>query len=194
MLSYLIEKPKDYLGSINTLPSDLRKLLISSFQSYLFNKMLSLRIEKGFPLFKPIKGDVVCILDDYNGNPTYVKYIYGGFYDKFLKLALNLNRAVIIMPIIGNTTDLELFPLMKTLFEEVIKFERIDKNILYDKLKNEPEMKGSIRAITAKPIALKILEFTDDELNLGKKKIKFEFSLQKGSYATMLIRELIKPV
>jgi len=36
------------------------------------------------------------------------------------------------------------------------------------------------------------LELADDDLNPGKKKIKFEFSLQKGTYATMLIREFIK--
>ncbi|MFX0155474.1 MAG: tRNA pseudouridine(13) synthase TruD [Candidatus Hodarchaeota archaeon] len=193
MIHYLIENPKDYEGSINTLPIDLKKLLISSFQSYLFNKMLSLRVKKGFPLFKPIKGDVINILDDYNGNLTYVKYIYRGFYEKFLKKALNLNRAVIIMPIIGNTTDLELFPLVKSLFKEIITLERINKNILFNNLNTELDMKGSIRAITAKPTALKILEFTDDDLNPGKKKVKFDFSLQKGSYATMLIRELINP-
>lgn len=194
MLHYLIEKPKDYMGSINTLPFDLKKLLISSFQSYLFNKMLSLRIKKGFPLFTPVKGDVICILDDYNGNLTFVKYIYGGLYDKFLKKALNLNRAAIIMPIIGNTTELESFPLMKKLFEETIKIDKIEKNILFDQPDTELEMKGSIRAITAKPTALKLLEFNNDELNPGKIKIKFEFSLQKGTYATMLIRELIKSV
>ncbi len=194
MLYYLIENPKDYRGSINTLHSDLKKLLISSFQSYLFNKMLSLRVEKGLPLFKPIKGDVICLLDDYNGNLTYVKYKYGGLYDKFLRKALNLNRAVIIMPIIGTTTDLESFPLLKTLFEEIIRKEKIDRNILYNTLNTELEMKGSIRALTAKPTALKLLEITDDDLNPRKTKIKFEFSLQKGNYATMLIRELIKPV
>ena len=194
MIHYLIENPKDYIGSINTLPPDLKKLLVSSFQSYLFNKMLSLRVKKGFPLFTPVKGDAICLLDDYNGNLTFVKYIYGGFYDKFLKKALNLNRAAIIMPIIGNTTKLESFPLMKKLFEETIKTEKFDKNILYIKSNTELEIKGSIRAITAKPTALKLLEFANDELNPGKMKIKFGFSLQKGSYATMLIRELIKPV
>lgn len=191
MLYYLIQNPDDYKGSINTLPSDLKKLLISSFQSFIFNKMLSLRVEKGLPLFEPIKGDVISILDDYNGNLTYVKYIYGGSYDKYLKKAIDLNRAALIMPIIGNTTDLELFPLMKSLFEEIVKRERIDKYILSSKLNTELEMRGALRTITAKPTALKLLEFADDDLNPGKKKVKFEFSLQKGSYATMLIRELI---
>jgi len=46
--------------------------------------------------------------------------------------------------------------------------------------------------MNVKPTGLKILELTDDDRNPGKKKVKFEFSLQKGSYATMLLREFIK--
>jgi len=192
MINYLINNPEDYKGCINTLPSDLIKLLISSFQSYIFNKMLSKRIEKGFPLFKPIKGDVISILDDYNGNITPVKYIYGNHYDVYLKKALKLNHAAIIIPIIGTNTKLNEFPLMKLLFEEIAEQQNINKNVFDSLLNFESEFKGSIRAMTAKPTSLKMLEFNNDDHNLGKYKIKLEFSLQKGSYATMLIRELIK--
>ncbi|MFX1380774.1 MAG: tRNA pseudouridine(13) synthase TruD, partial [Promethearchaeota archaeon] len=59
MIKYLINNPEDYEGCIKTLPNDLIKLLISSFQSYLFNKVLSKRVEKGFSLFKPVRGDVI---------------------------------------------------------------------------------------------------------------------------------------
>ena len=192
MIKYLIENPEDYEGCINTLPFDLIKLLISSFQSYLFNKMLSLRVEKGFPLFKPIEGDAISILDDYNGRITKVKYIYGKSYDMYLEKALNLNRAAIVIPIIGTNTNLDEYPLMKILCEEILKHENIKKELFSNKKLPEQEYKGSIRAMTAKPTSLKILEFTDDDLNLGNYKIKIEFSLQKGTYATMLIRELIK--
>ncbi|MFX0140060.1 MAG: tRNA pseudouridine(13) synthase TruD, partial [Candidatus Hodarchaeota archaeon] len=192
MIHYLIENPEDYKGSIDTLHFDLKKLLVSSFQSYLFNRMLSLRLEKGFSLHKPMEGDVISILDDYNGNVTQVKYLFGELYDKFLKKALEVNRAVIIIPIIGNTTNLDEFPLMKSLFEDISKQEKINLGIFNKNLTNAIEFKGSIRAMIAKPVLLKMLELNDDELNHGKKKIKLEFSLQKGSYATMLIREFIK--
>ncbi|UCC18209.1 MAG: tRNA pseudouridine(13) synthase TruD [Promethearchaeota archaeon] len=192
MIEYLIDNPEDYEGSINTLPPDLIRLLISSFQSYLFNKMLSLRVEKNYPLFNPVEGDVLSILDDYNGRITLVKYIYGKSYDKYLEKALKLNRAAIIIPIIGTDTRLDEYPLMKLLYNETLKQENIRKDLFYNTLVLEQEYKGSIRAITAKPISLKILEFNVDELNPGKYKLKLEFSLQKGTYATMLIRELIK--
>ncbi len=192
MIHYLIENPEDYKGSIDTLHTDLKKLLVSSFQSYLFNKIISLRLEKGFNLYKPIKGDVISILDDYNGNITQVKYLFGEAYDKFLKKALELNRAAIIIPILGTNTNLDEFPVMKPLYEDILKQEKINMAIFNNNLNHELEFKGSIRAMTTKPIMLKLLELNDDELNPGKKKIKLEFSLQKGSYATMLIREFIK--
>jgi tRNA pseudouridine13 synthase len=192
MIQYLIENENDYQGAINTLPIDLIRLLISSFQSYLFNKMLSLRIKKGLPLFKPVKGDIICILDDYNGNITDVKYIFGGMYDKYLKRALKSNRASIVLPIIGKNTILDEYPTMKNIFEEIAKLDQIDENIFHSKFIDETEFKGSIRAMTVKPNDLKLLELTDDEYYPGKKKIKIEFSLQKGTYATMLLRELLK--
>ena len=192
MIQYLIENKKDYQGAINTLPIDLIRLLISSFQSYLFNKMLSLRVKKGIPLFKPVKGDVICILDDYNGNITKVKYTFGGIYDKYLKRALKLNRASIVLPIIGKNTILDEYPPMKNIFKEIAKLDQIDENIFHSKFVDESEFKGSIRAVSVKPSNLKMLEHKDDEFYQGKNKIKIEFSLQKGSYATMLLRELIK--
>ncbi|MFW9939795.1 MAG: tRNA pseudouridine(13) synthase TruD [Candidatus Thorarchaeota archaeon] len=192
MIQYLIENENDYQGAINTLPIDLIRLLISSFQSYLFNRMLSLRIKKGLPLFKPVKGDVICILDDYDGNITEIKYAFGGMYDKYLKKALKSNRASIVLPIIGKNTILEDYPIMKSIFNEIAKLDRIDENIFHSKYINESEFKGSIRAMTVKPKDLKMLELTDDEYYPGRKKVKIEFSLQKGTYATMLLRELLK--
>jgi tRNA pseudouridine13 synthase len=192
MIKFLMENSGDYHGAINTLSKDLIRLLISSFQSFIFNKMLSIRIRKGLSLFKPISGDVICILDDFNGNITPVKYIYGGLYDKYLEKALKLNRAAIVIPIIGKLTHLDDFPLMNSIFREMANKENISVNIFKSESVDENEFKGSIRAITVKPRDLKMLELTEDNLYKKRKKIKIEFSLQKGSYATMLIREIIK--
>ncbi|MHA2393558.1 MAG: tRNA pseudouridine(13) synthase TruD [Promethearchaeota archaeon] len=192
MIQYLIKNSGDYQGAINTLPSDLKRLMISSFQSYLFNKMLTLRVKKGYPLFKPIEGDVICILDDFNGNITPVKYKYGESYDKYLEKALELNRASIVLPLIGRDTTLDDFPIMKSIFRRVAEIEGIDESIFQRDFDINNEFKGSIRAMTVRPTDLKMIELTDDELNTGREKMKIEFSLPKGSYATMLIRELIK--
>ncbi|MGB5911670.1 MAG: tRNA pseudouridine(13) synthase TruD [Promethearchaeia archaeon] len=192
MIKYLIENPGDYKGAIYQLPYYLKKLLLSSFQSYLFNRMLTLRIIKGFPLFKPIHGDVISILDDVDGQCTQIIYKYGGNYDKYLREALKVKRASIVFPLIGYDTDLDEFPLVKNLIEEIFWEERINKAIFDSDLLRDHEFKGAFRAIIVKPFGLKVLEFTKDDIFRDKFKLKLEFSLQKGSYATMLLRELIK--
>ncbi|MFX0027152.1 MAG: tRNA pseudouridine(13) synthase TruD [Candidatus Hermodarchaeota archaeon] len=192
MIKYLIENPGDYKGAIYQLPDYLKKLLLSSFQSYLFNRMITMRNMKGFPLFKPKKGDVISILDDIDGQCTQITYKYGGNYDKYLKEALKLKRASIIFPLIGYDTDLDEFPLVKNLIKEIFRDEQINADIFDSDLLKDHEFKGAFRAITVKPIGLNLLEFTEDDIFQEKFKLKLEFSLQKGSYATMLLRELIK--
>ena len=192
MIKYLLDNPRDYEGAINHLPNYLIKLLISSFQSYLFNKMLSLRHKNGISLYKPIKGDVFSILDDDNGNITKIKYTYGGLYDKFLREANDLNRARIVIPLIGYNTKLDDFPLMKSLLLEILDKEQISAEIFNNELLYTYEFKGSFRPIIVKPLGLKILEYTEDDIFQNKNKLKIEFSLQKGSYATLLLREIIK--
>jgi tRNA pseudouridine13 synthase len=192
MIKHLLDNPGDYEGAVYHLPKYLIKLLISSFQSYLFNKMVSLRVQKGNFLHKPLKGDVISILDDENGNITQIKHIYGGLYDKYLQEARKLNRAKILAPLVGYNTNLDDFPYMKTLFLEIIKNEGISLNLFKNKLLEMYEFKGSFRPIIVKPIGLKNLEYTADDLFPNRYKMKIEFSLQKGSYATLLLREIVK--
>jgi tRNA pseudouridine13 synthase len=192
MIKHLIDYPNDYKGAVAKLSPYLIKLLISSFQSYIFNQLVSLRIAKGIPLFEPVKGDVINILDDYNGNVTQINHIYGFFYDKSLRKAIELNRASIVVPLIGYDTNLDEFPLMKELFKEFIKQENFDLEIFKSDLLKKHKFKGSFRPLTVKPLELRILDLVDDDLFPNRMKLKFEFSLQKGSYATVFLRELMK--
>ena len=192
IIKYLLDNPGDYEGAINHLPKYLIKLLISSFQSYLFNKLISLRYKKGISLTKPIKGDVFNILDEENGNKTQIKYLYNGLYDQFLQEAYELNRAKIVFPLIGYNTNLDEFPSIKSLVLEILDNEGISSDIFTNKLLETYEFKGSFRSIITKPLGLKILEYTNDDLFQNRYKLKVEFSLQKGSYATLLLREIVK--
>ncbi|MGM0470573.1 MAG: tRNA pseudouridine(13) synthase TruD, partial [Promethearchaeati archaeon] len=68
----------------------------------------------------------------------------------------------------------------------------LSPNIFNSHFLDKYDLKGSIRAQTVKPIGLELVEYLDDEIYPENKKIKIEFSLNKGSYATMLLREIIK--
>jgi len=192
LIEHLISHPRDYKGAFEHLDHEILNLIINAFQSYLFNNLISKRAQEGISLFHPVEGDIISILDDVNGHETNALYEYGQQYDTYLDEALELKRAVIVAPIIGYDTDLEDFPLMQRLFEDFIKEVGIDPQIVKSKPLERFNLKGTIRAIQAYPIGLNLLEFAEDEKYKNKKKIKFEFSLNKGTYATMLIRELVK--
>jgi tRNA pseudouridine13 synthase len=56
LLHHLIEIPGDFKGALATLPPKLLSMFVSAYQSYLFNHMLTRRMERG-PLDTPIPGD-----------------------------------------------------------------------------------------------------------------------------------------
>ncbi len=57
MLHHLAVHPGDYQGALQVLPPKLLSMLVSAFQSFLFNSVLSKRFDEGFTLYEPIPGD-----------------------------------------------------------------------------------------------------------------------------------------
>ncbi len=57
MLSHLHVQPGDYAGALRQLPPKLLSMFVSAFQSYLFNRALSLRLAEGHTLTDPVPGD-----------------------------------------------------------------------------------------------------------------------------------------
>ncbi len=53
MANHLVANPGDYAGALRALPPKLLSLLVSAYQSYLFNRALSSRIDAGISLTEP---------------------------------------------------------------------------------------------------------------------------------------------
>ncbi len=192
LIHHLIQNKGDFEGAFKILSPDLKTLLISAFQSYVFNKILSLRATQGYSLFKPYRGDVIGILDDKRGSLTQIKYKYGSIYNKKLVEAIEFDRASILAPIVGYETDLKEYPFMHRFLKILFDIEGLNFSLFESKMLRKFNFVGSIRPIYVKPTGLSLIWIKDDEIFEGRKKIKLEFSLPKGSYATMLIREFIK--
>lgn len=58
LLNHLVNQPEDYLGAVKSLPKSIQYLFIHAYQSYLFNELINLRLEKGYGLEK-IEGDKI---------------------------------------------------------------------------------------------------------------------------------------
>ena len=85
----------------------------------------------------------------------------------------------------GKTGEIE----KKILEAEGVKLEDF-------KVSEMPEVssKGSRKGIVLIPEKIKLIETGKDEFNEGKLSAKISFSLEKGNYATTVLRELMKGV
>ena len=63
MLHHLVGSPGDYTGALRALPPKLASMLVSAYQSHLFNRVLSARIERGIALDEPEVGDRLVFSD-----------------------------------------------------------------------------------------------------------------------------------
>ncbi len=112
--------------------------------------------------------------------------------EKYYAEAKRKNEKDIKIPLVGYDTELdEDDPLHKKL---IIMLKK-DKIRLADfAIKGMPELKcfGSYRSLMLLPKGLKILNVSNDEFNPGKKAVQISFQLPKGSYATIVLREIMK--
>jgi len=189
MLDYLVKNPDDYVGSFGVLQKNLKKMFVHAYQSYIFNKILSLRIKSGLPIDEATTGDIVCFKNEV-GFPNVRKTQKVKPENlKGINRLVKLKRAFVTAPVIGYEVDLS-------------KGDQgeIERKVL-DEVGNEQEdfripsfpefgSKGLRREIAIPTKINYVLD--EDEIFLGKTKAKLNFELPKGSYATVVLREFIK--
>jgi len=185
MLKSLIKFPNNYQKALGALPKRLQSMLFFSYQSFLFNKILSRRKEENLD-FKDLRiNDVVLMFDEFE-LPTHSFFIASEKNFDHLNDLIKEKRAAIAAPLVGFQTQLKQDYIKNIIEEEGIKltdFKSIDRQF---------NRKGSYRTILFSPLNFKIKKITDDELNPHKKKVILDFSLKRGYYASILLEELIK--
>jgi len=80
--------------------------------------------------------------------------------------------------------------IIEDLFEEVSREKGIKRSNFRTSVLRKVYFRSFDRKALLIPEDLKVLEDGDDELNKGRKKIKIEFSLPRGSYATIITKRL----
>ena len=117
-----------------------------------------------------------------------------GWNDRNIDKAFLLERATILAPVLGYKTNLSDYPVFDEINKEILDEEQF---LISDFMQNERKLynfEGTNRAIFIRPSNLKVNQafITNNYPNLDPKGIKLEFSLPKGSYATILLNELRK--
>jgi len=183
MIQHLIEKPGDYVGAIKRLPLNLQRMFIHAFQSFLFNRMLSERIQRGLPLNEPVEGDLIIPRGDRDlpdrRNPIEVK---SGNIEKVTK-QFKEGKAFVTSVVFG----------AKSMFAEGEPGEIERKALDEEEIRPEHFIIPEIPELSSSGIRREICAPVKDlESEVQEDMVRFQFSLNKGSYATCFLREFLK--
>ncbi len=183
LIGHLVQKPGDYLGALRTLPQNLLMMFVHAYQSYLFNRMLSERVRSGLSLRTPVVGDLVLPLDK-NGLPDHDTPIpvTEDNLDKATKNALQ-GKAFVSGLLYGTESAFADGP-MGEIERRIVEGEGISRMDFQIIGMREASSKGTRRELLA--------PYRDLSVSLGDGDARFSFSLNKGCYATCLLREFMK--
>lgn len=191
MLTQLARQPKDFLGAFRNLPLKLRKLLIQAYQSFLFNKFLSQRMKLGVGLNEPQVGDYVVNVDSHGLQTTEFSQVTSQSFST-VKKALEDDRMRVAIPLIGykqQPSD----GVQGEIEREILEAENLAPRDFYVSSMPETSAPGRLRTILASMIDFSVEEASRDSESLRKRKMGLGFTLHRGSYATVLLREFMKP-
>lgn len=168
--NHLQTHQNDYVGALKLIPMRLLRMYVNAYQSYLWNETLAQYLQEEVAVQKEEKYSL--------GTFVFVKNP-----EKYLSLEI---------PLIGCGDVTSNDEKINKMIQKILQRENIIQNDFIIKQIKELTQMGEMRKAFIEVKDLKIGTKKKDELNQGKKKIKASFSLGKGSYATMVVRGIVK--
>jgi tRNA pseudouridine13 synthase len=177
------DEPADFREALETAPTNLQQLFVNAAQSYIFNRILSARLDRGLPFDRPVAGDVVCFAEtDVPDGMALPDTDRTQRVTEKRKRAVvrhcERGRAFVTAPLVGTDTDLadgDAGEIERAVLDDV-GVDPAD----FD-LPGEFGSEGTRRAILVRT-----------ELTVERDPLTFSFALPRGSYATVVLREYLK--
>lgn len=183
MVGHLIDRPGDWYGAIMALPNNLQMMFVHAYQSYLFNIMLSKRMEMGLPLNMPVEGDTVIPLSA-DGTPDHGRPVVATSKNlDLVEAQVKSGRAFVSITLFGSDSVIQ-EGMMGEIENSVIEEESVEASDFMVPGLNRCSSKGSRREI--------LCPVSDLSYRMGEDFYDVEFTLSKGNYATTLMREFMK--
>ena len=165
MLGHLAKHSRDFVGAFRKLPTKLCQLFVQAYQSYLFNKFVSERIKRGISLNEIQKGDYVVKADNQNW---------------------------LALPIVGFKQPLS-SGVQGKIEREIFEEENFTPEHFRISVMPQISAAGGLRTALMPIKDLFLAKPSTDSVNPSKRKVELSFMLGKGSYATIVLREFMKP-
>ncbi len=192
ILSHLVKKPDDFVGALRRLPAKLQELLVQAYQSYLYNRFLSERIHNGFSLKRAEAGDFLVNVER-SGLPM-VNLSRVASEENLMEAneLIKAGRMRIALPLIGTRQKLSQGA-MGQIEKQILEEEGIQSNNFKVNIISNLSRRGGLRAVIAPFHGFKMHVSSSLASNKEERHAILSFSLLRGSYATVLLREIMKP-
>ena len=176
ILSYLSSHPRAHHEALEMIDRRLLVFTLNAYQSFLFNEVLGrwvrvLAGRRGFEVRESAYAHGVFVFPD---------RLPPGLTDELCATAL---------PVPGYDSALP-DPLVRSIVEDVLAGEKIRLADLRVRQMRRLSAHGVERPAFVRPEGLAVSPAGQDELYPGKQKLRLEFFLPRGSYATLLVRRL----
>lgn len=192
MLKHLAENSDDYVGAFGRLPKKLQELFPQAYQSYLFNRFLSKRIGRGLPLNKAEMGDYAVNVER-SGLPM-VKMSRNVTAENLTEInrAIKTGKMRLALPLVGFKQRFSL-GFQGEIEKQILEEEDVEAGDFKIDAMPSISLRGELRSATTPLSNFLLEEIENDPTVLSKKKMRISFTLNRSSYATIILREFMKP-
>jgi tRNA pseudouridine13 synthase len=179
--SHLARKPEDAVGALRRIPIQIRRLLVNSYQSYLFNLTLSRLVGEETDISTAGSGDNWAETRD---DGLTVGRVHGVKEDVPKAESGGEAEVVPLVQVVGYAYR-DYGSRFDAALAAILREEEVSPGSFYVKEAEEMSSEGGFR-----PAPLLCRDLSSKRCERG---FEVEFSLGKGEYATVLLRELLKP-
>lgn len=189
MIAYLNEKPNDFVGAFSVLPLKLQALFVQAYQSYLFNRFISERAKAGLPLCTAEVGDFVVGVERSGLPMVNMSQTVTVQTQTKTNQALATGKLRLALPVVGFKQKLS-GGVMGELEQRVLEQENVDVAGFRVTVNSRLGGRGSLRSALTPVKDFKLLDVSSQMEGL---RVSLGFQLFRGCYATVLLREIMKP-
>jgi tRNA pseudouridine13 synthase len=183
---YLDKHPGQFKESLRVLPKDLVRLYVHAYQSFIFNKTLSERMKRGISLHLPNIGDFIMPI---SGEIHQIRPVTRENLSQ-AKKAVQKGVQKLVLPVIGfDFEDVALQGPTREIISAILDEEDITPSQFYMRELPILSSRGTFRPLLVNPTEFSVV-LLDAE---GDTPVRVSFNLAKGSYASVVLREFIKP-
>ena len=182
VMRHLIKQESDYEGAISKIPPQVLTLFIHSFQSYIFNRLISHRIRNGISIQNPEPGDFIIQLNEIHSGRDSWLYVTEENLEERTNL-VEKGAYALAAPVPGYATKTPESRQSDLLFQ-LLKDEEVKLRDFRNPDNRHLDSPGGFHLVSIK--------LHNPEIRCTQNGLQICFSLRKGSYATVVMREIMK--